>query len=155
MPLWMNILPRARTLSLAAATRRSRQRVQRRRRSLPRRRQRAARTLQRPRHPRTQVGLHKTTTAVRSHTSLRRSATTRLRRLSRRPLPQPRTGNMPWRYMRACVLTRFNGTQPGDLSVAAGEQIELLESISADWWRGQSLDGARQGIVPANYVSVQ
>ncbi|WFD35262.1 hypothetical protein MCUN1_002113 [Malassezia cuniculi] len=55
----------------------------------------------------------------------------------------------------AVALYNFGGGDPGDLTVEAGEKIELLESISADWWRAQSLDGSRQGIVPTNYVSVQ
>ena len=96
-----------------------------------------------------------TTTVVHSRTSRRHNSTSRLplqlllRRLRRR------TEHTRSRYTRVYLLTRFEGSDSGDLSVTAGEQIELLESISADWWRGQSLDGTRQGIVPANYISLQ
>ncbi|WFC96076.1 hypothetical protein MBRA1_002732 [Malassezia brasiliensis] len=48
----------------------------------------------------------------------------------------------------AVALYTFAGTEPGDLHVDEGEHIYLLEAVSDDWWRAQSLDGARTGIVP-------
>lgn len=48
---------------------------------------------------------------------------------------------------------RFQGSEANDLPVQQGEQIELLEAISDDWWRARSTDGSqREGIVPANYI---
>ena len=46
----------------------------------------------------------------------------------------------------------FGGGEDGDLSVHEGEQIEILETISNDWFRARSLDGLRTGIVPATYI---
>ncbi|WFD43891.1 hypothetical protein MPSI1_002556 [Malassezia psittaci] len=52
----------------------------------------------------------------------------------------------------AVALYTFPGTEPGDLPVQEGEKLYLLEAISDDWWRAQSLDGSQTGIVPSSYV---
>ncbi|KAL4402011.1 hypothetical protein ACI68E_001663 [Malassezia pachydermatis] len=52
------------------------------------------------------------------------------------------------------ALYTFAGTEPGDLHVEKGETIHLLEKVSADWYRAQSADGTREGIVPTNYIQV-
>ncbi|WFC99727.1 hypothetical protein MYAM1_002472 [Malassezia yamatoensis] len=52
----------------------------------------------------------------------------------------------------AVALYTFAGTEPGDLPVKEGEHVYLLEAISDDWWRAQSLDGSQTGIVPSSYV---
>ena len=68
--------------------------------------------------------------------------------------------------LRVCICTdhgagvpashlRFQGSEANDLPVQQGEQIELLEAISDDWWRARSTDGSqREGIVPANYIQL-
>ena len=69
----------------------------------------------------------------------------------RRPRRRPAT--KPLRSIRTCNASHsFAGTEPGDLHVDEGEHIYLLEAVSDDWWRAQSLDGARTGIVPTTYV---
>ncbi len=49
---------------------------------------------------------------------------------------------------------RYPKSEAEDLELAKGERLVLIEKISDDWWRGRTMDGHREGIVPATYVKV-
>ncbi len=52
-----------------------------------------------------------------------------------------------------CVaLYAFSGEQTGELSIAEGDRIELLERLDADWLKGRL--GGSEGIFPAGFVNV-
>lgn len=50
------------------------------------------------------------------------------------------------------ALYRYKPEQPDDLEFKEGDKIQILEKLSADWYKGR-LHGAT-GMVPANYVRV-
>ncbi|CEH17615.1 protein that induces appearance of [Ceraceosorus bombacis] len=62
------------------------------------------------------------------------------------PLPPTRRG-----LGRAVALYDYDGTEAEDLRVGEGEEVELIEKVSEDWWRAKSSEG-RQGIVPSTYL---
>jgi len=50
----------------------------------------------------------------------------------------------------ATALYDYAATQPDELSIRAGDKIEILEKIDANWWKGRI--GTRTGLVPATYL---
>ncbi|KAL9714217.1 hypothetical protein Ac2012v2_002527 [Leucoagaricus gongylophorus] len=51
---------------------------------------------------------------------------------------------------RARVLWAWTGQDSGDLNIAQGDTIDIIEETNKDWWTGRIAD--RQGLFPANYV---
>ncbi|KAJ3567853.1 hypothetical protein NP233_g6088 [Leucocoprinus birnbaumii] len=62
------------------------------------------------------------------------------------PAPAPAAPAVP----QARALWAWTGQDAGDLSIAQGDIIEIVEETNNDWWTGR-VDG-RQGIFPASYV---
>ena len=50
------------------------------------------------------------------------------------------------------ALYPFSAAGEGELSIAEGDRIELLERVDADWLRGRL--GGSEGIFPAEFVNV-
>lgn len=47
----------------------------------------------------------------------------------------------------------FKGSEPGDLSFAAGDVVEVVEKVKDDWWRGRVAGQAGDvGLFPSSYV---
>jgi len=69
------------------------------------------------------------------------------------PPPPPPATPPPPAYGLAQVEALYNyaSTDEGDLPLAIGERIAILEYVNNDWWRGESSSG-QQGIFPSNYV---
>jgi len=61
--------------------------------------------------------------------------------------PQPTTT-----YPRARVLWAYNedGKEPNDLTMSAGDVIDIIEETNTDWWTGSNR--GKQGLFPSNYV---
>ncbi|GAA5833057.1 hypothetical protein JCM11251_006498 [Rhodosporidiobolus azoricus] len=54
---------------------------------------------------------------------------------------------------RVRALFDFQGQTSEELQLRRGEEVRVLEEVSDQWWRGESLDGrGRVGIFPVNYV---
>ncbi|KAI6107915.1 SH3-domain-containing protein [Pisolithus sp. B1] len=53
-------------------------------------------------------------------------------------------------YARALWAYNEDGTEPNDLSFAAGETIEIVSETNEDWWLGRAR--GREALFPANYV---
>ena len=51
---------------------------------------------------------------------------------------------------KALALYEFPGESSEDLAFHAGEEIEVVETISAEWMKGRI--GAREGMFPAAFV---
>ncbi|KAF5359130.1 hypothetical protein D9756_003294 [Leucocoprinus leucothites] len=62
------------------------------------------------------------------------------------PAPAPAAPAVP----QARALWAWSGQDAGDLTIAQGDVIEIIEETNNDWWTGR-LDG-RQGIFPASYA---
>jgi hypothetical protein len=50
------------------------------------------------------------------------------------------------------ALYDYQQKDPSDLALFKGCQIQVLEKLNADWWRGRDLISGREGIFPSNYV---
>jgi hypothetical protein len=59
--------------------------------------------------------------------------------------PEPQESSLP----RARAIWAYNG-DADDLQFDAGDVIEIVEELNADWYKGR-LDG-REGLLPASYV---
>ncbi|ROT43635.1 hypothetical protein SODALDRAFT_43707 [Sodiomyces alkalinus F11] len=88
-----------------------------------------------------------TTTAIPSHT--RNSSTTSTSAAARPPPPAPPAPPAKAK-MRAKVLYDFDGQRENELSVKAGEVIEIVQKENNGWWLGKNASG--QAWVPAAYV---
>ncbi|GAA5894319.1 hypothetical protein JCM6882_007629 [Rhodosporidiobolus microsporus] len=54
---------------------------------------------------------------------------------------------------RVRALFDFQGQTAEELQLQRGEEVRVLEEVSGEWWRGESMDGrGRVGIFPVNYV---
>ena len=75
------------------------------------------------------------------------------------PLPKPnlhvRDGlNKDDGYPKAMALYPFNAAAEGDLGMAKGDIVTVIDKVgNGDWWRGRNSSG-REGIFPSNYVEV-
>jgi hypothetical protein len=49
-------------------------------------------------------------------------------------------------------LYRNCAEEDGELSFLPGEHITHIDMVDDGWWMGQSADGHRRGLFPANYV---
>ncbi|KAJ3150287.1 hypothetical protein HDU86_006678 [Geranomyces michiganensis] len=49
------------------------------------------------------------------------------------------------------AISEFASDEDGDLSLAIGDEIELLEEVDANWYRGRTAQGA-EGIFPKSFV---
>lgn len=65
------------------------------------------------------------------------------------PVPPPRVASPP-AIRNATVLWDFNASADTELSLKAGETIQLLSTEDASWWFGKRGDAT--GYFPANYV---
>lgn len=55
--------------------------------------------------------------------------------------------------IKAKALYDFDGPEgQGCLDLKSGDTITIVIKENNDWWRARSEDGAREGLVPANYV---
>jgi hypothetical protein len=54
--------------------------------------------------------------------------------------------------VRAYVLHDFAPENPQDLPMKKDEVIVVVARPFPDWWEGESLDGRRRGLFPANFV---
>ena len=50
------------------------------------------------------------------------------------------------------ALFDYKSDHPGDLPLAAGAEVELLEKVDADWLRGRRCADGVEGIFPATFV---
>ncbi|KAI9028297.1 hypothetical protein CLU79DRAFT_885167 [Phycomyces nitens] len=73
---------------------------------------------------------------------------------AKRPPPPPPVSRKP-REETAKAMYDFAGEQPGDLSFKTGDIITIVEKSDSqeDWWTGRI--GTRQGVFPANFVTLQ
>lgn len=57
-------------------------------------------------------------------------------------------------YARALALYEFKATADGDLGMAKGDIVLVLDKVgNGEWWKGKATDG-RVGIFPSNYIEV-
>jgi len=57
-------------------------------------------------------------------------------------------------YARALALFEFKATASGDLGMAKGDVVLVMDKVGGgEWWKGKATDG-RVGIFPSNYVEV-
>jgi hypothetical protein len=68
---------------------------------------------------------------------------------SRKDLPSEPSSSKP---SRVRALFDFEGQTAEELPLRKGEEVRVLEEVSKDWWRGESLGSGRQGIFPTNYI---
>lgn len=67
----------------------------------------------------------------------------------RKDLPSEPSTSKP---SRVRALFDFEGQTAEELPLRKGEEVRVLEEVSKDWWRGESLGSGRQGIFPTNYI---
>ncbi|GAA5852174.1 hypothetical protein JCM8547_006689 [Rhodosporidiobolus lusitaniae] len=53
---------------------------------------------------------------------------------------------------RVRALFDFDGQTAEELPLRRGEEVVVLEEVSPDWWRGESMASGRKGIFPTNYI---
>jgi hypothetical protein len=57
-------------------------------------------------------------------------------------------------YARALALYEFKATAAGDLGMAKGDVVLVLDKVgSGEWWKGRAKNG-QEGIFPSNYIEV-
>jgi hypothetical protein len=54
----------------------------------------------------------------------------------------------------AIVLYSYDKAEENEMSLIEGEIIRNVTELDVGWWSGESEDGARSGLFPANYVEV-
>ncbi|KAG0296928.1 hypothetical protein BGZ97_004387 [Linnemannia gamsii] len=54
----------------------------------------------------------------------------------------------------AVVLYSYEQTEENEMSLIEGEVIVNVTELDVGWWSGESMDGTRSGLFPANYVEV-
>ncbi|KAF9114989.1 hypothetical protein BGX27_009317 [Mortierella sp. AM989] len=54
----------------------------------------------------------------------------------------------------AIVVYDYEKTEENEMSLTEGEIIRHIEKLDEGWWSGESEDGTRSGLFPANYVEV-
>ncbi|KAG0075447.1 hypothetical protein BGZ90_009881 [Linnemannia elongata] len=54
----------------------------------------------------------------------------------------------------AVVLYSYEQAEENEMSLIEGEIIVNVTELDVGWWSGESVDGARSGLFPANYVEV-
>ncbi|KAG0294569.1 hypothetical protein BGZ96_000917 [Linnemannia gamsii] len=54
----------------------------------------------------------------------------------------------------AVVLYAYEQAEENEMSLIEGEVIVNVTELDVGWWSGESIDGARSGLFPANYVEV-
>ncbi|ORX46421.1 hypothetical protein BCR36DRAFT_585240 [Piromyces finnis] len=71
------------------------------------------------------------------------------------PIPRQQTGQSSQRYIRQ-VRANFDFTAEAsnELSMKAGDIINVIKEIDEGWWQGEATDGSgRSGIFPQNYTT--
>jgi len=63
------------------------------------------------------------------------------------PEPQAGSGDLP---AQARALYDFDAQDTEELAFKAGDIINIIQAVDAEWWQGE-VDG-RQGIFPVSYV---
>ena len=56
---------------------------------------------------------------------------------------------------QAVATADYPAVHPGDLAMATGDQIVLLEAVGPEWYRGRAVASGQTGIFPQNHVVVQ
>lgn len=64
--------------------------------------------------------------------------------------PQPPQSTQSHPRAKAIWAYNEDGREPNDLTMAAGDVIDIVEETNADWWTGRNK--GRQGLFPSNYV---
>lgn len=69
------------------------------------------------------------------------------------PLPPPSASAsaVAQKALDVRVMYSYTATQPGDLSMAEGDKLVVLEQAEANWWKARDAQG-RVGYIPSNYV---
>lgn len=73
------------------------------------------------------------------------------------PSEPPRAPASPSRPIGYCkALYNYDAQESSDLALTKGDQIAVMEHLSADWWKGfRKVDGPRNvGVFPSNYVAI-
>lgn len=52
------------------------------------------------------------------------------------------------------AMYNFQKTSPSDLALYPGQQIQIIEKLNSDWWRGKDVQSGIEGIFPSNYVRI-
>jgi hypothetical protein len=55
--------------------------------------------------------------------------------------------------MTATVINSFEGRKKDELSIAKGDQVEII-NFTADWWSGRHLGSNKEGVFPGDNVQV-
>ncbi|KAG0349276.1 hypothetical protein BGZ54_004399, partial [Gamsiella multidivaricata] len=63
------------------------------------------------------------------------------------------TGGAP-DSVSAIVLYSYEKAEENEMSLIEGETIINVTELDVGWWSGESIDGTRSGLFPANYVEV-
>lgn len=61
---------------------------------------------------------------------------------------------MPNSGEKAEVSYNYSANGPNDLPLHAGQQIQIIEEVNTDWWRGRDLQTGQEGLFPSNYVRI-
>lgn len=64
--------------------------------------------------------------------------------------PQPPQPTPSYPKARALWAYNEDGKEPNDLTMSAGDVIDIVEETNPDWWTGRN--GGKQGLFPSNYV---
>lgn len=67
------------------------------------------------------------------------------------PTPSPASPAASDSVGKVEALYDYAAQDPTDLALFKGDQIEIIEKLNNDWWKGRGPSGA-EGIFPANYV---
>ncbi|KAH9254416.1 hypothetical protein BASA81_007529 [Batrachochytrium salamandrivorans] len=67
----------------------------------------------------------------------------------------PQQGNGGLEPILAVVLFDFTAEEEGELSLAKGEKVVILDQTDPDWWLGKRVSDGAQGLFPFNYADIQ
>lgn len=70
------------------------------------------------------------------------------------PLPPPAYAQSPPVLSIANALYAYQPTDTGDLALQPNDNIQVLEHMNNDWWRGRNERTGLEGIFPRSYVNV-
>ena len=72
--------------------------------------------------------------------------------MSKHLLPTINNNNISFQLKRCRALFDFKPVEAGEVALKRGQEIHVIDDSDANWWRGAV--GGKQGIFPANYVTV-
>ncbi|KAH8694006.1 SH3 domain-containing protein [Talaromyces proteolyticus] len=70
------------------------------------------------------------------------------------PVPPPAYAQTPPVLSLASALYAYAPTDAGDLALQPQDNIQVLEHMNNDWWRGRNERTGMEGIFPRSYVKV-